>query len=136
MGNSNRFDFKRAVDATLNYYLGETAEAISVVIPQVAKEAVQRLKAASPKQEGESKHLYSKNWTYKVEKGRLTCEAIVYGKSPTYRLAHLLEYGHAKVGGGRVAPSPADGHIHQVEEWANDEATDRIIEYLNKNYGA
>ena len=44
MGNSNRFDFSRAVKDTLNAYNGATAEAISVVVPQVAKEAVQKLK--------------------------------------------------------------------------------------------
>lgn len=130
MGNSNRFDFSRAVKDTLNVYNGATAEAISVVVPQVAKEAVQKLKQTSPRDSGE----YSRHWTYKLEKGRLTCEAIVYGNSPTYRLAHLLEHGHARRGGGRDVP--AIEHIAPVEEWANDEAVDRIIEYLSKNYGA
>lgn len=134
MGNSNRFDFSQAVKATLNAYNGATAEAISVVIPQVAKEAVQKLKAESPKSKKDTGHLYSKNWKWKLEKGRLTCEAIVYGASPTYRLAHLLEHGHARRGGGRDVPGIE--HIAKVEEWANDEAVDRIIEYISKNYGA
>lgn len=129
MGNSNRFDFSRAVKQVLKYTVSESAEAISVVVPQVAKEAVKKLKATSPERTGE----YKRHWTYKLEKGRLTCEAIVYGKSPTYRLAHLLEKGHANRGGGRT---PGIEHIAPVEEWANDEAVDRIIDYLSKNYGA
>lgn len=130
MGNSNRFDFSKAVKDTLKVYQGATAEAISEVIPQVAKEAVQKLKQTSPRDTGE----YGRHWKYKLEKGRLTCEAIVYGDKPTYRLAHLLEHGHARRGGGRDVP--AIEHIAPVEEWANDTATDRIIEYLSKNYGS
>lgn len=130
MGNSNRFDFARAVKDTLQVYNGATAEAISVVIPQVAKEAVQKLKQTSPEDTGE----YKRHWKYKLEKGRLKCEAIVYGDKPTYRLAHLLEHGHARRGGGRDVP--AIEHIKPVEEWANDEAVNGVIEYLSKNYGS
>lgn len=130
MGNSNRFDFARAVKDTLKVYQGATAEALSEVIPQVAKEAVQKLKQTSPRDTGE----YGRHWTYKLEKGRLKCEAIVYGNKPTYRLAHLLEHGHARRGGGRDVP--AIEHIAPVEEWDNDRAVDLAIEYLSKNYGS
>lgn len=133
MINSNRFDFSDAVKQTLRHELNITAEGISVIIPQVAKEACKKLKETSPRRAGKSQHLYSKNWKWKYEKGRLTCEAIVYGGKPTYRLAHLLEHGHAKRGGGRVS---AIEHIKPVADWANDEAANRIVEYLSRNYGS
>lgn len=132
MINSNRFDFSKAVKQTLNYQVAITAEAISEVVPQVAQEAVRKLRQTSPKRDGKGPHEYSKNWKWKYEKGRLKCEAIVYGGKPTYRLAHLLEHGHARRGGGRDVPGIE--HIRPVEEWANDEAVNRIIEYLERKY--
>lgn len=131
MINSSRFDFSRAVKQTLNYQVAITAEAISVVIPQVAKESVKQLKAVSKEKFGGTGE-YAKNWKWKYEKGRLKCEAIVYGGMPTYRIAHLLEHGHARRGGGRDVPGRE--HIAKVDRWANDEAVDRIIEYLERKY--
>ena len=56
---------------------------------------------------------YAKSWRSKTTKeSSNTLEVTVY--SPTrYMLAHLLEHGHAKRGGGRVAARP---HIGPAEE--------------------
>lgn len=121
--NSNRFNFKDVVgDYLNNTYYPQVVEAVTEVIPEVAKEAVKKLKSESPKgKTGE----YAKKWTSKVETGRITVGATVYGNAPTYRLAHLLEYGHVKRGGkGRVGARP---HIASVEEWATEEAYERIM---------
>lgn len=126
--NSSRFNVKEdiewAVKKFMEDYNGAVIEEVTEVIPEVAKEAVQKLKAQSPKGE---KGKYAKGWTYKVDKGRLTVGATIYGKTGTYQLAHLLEYGHAKRNGGRTA---AIVHIKPVEEWAVDEIMDRTIERL------
>ena len=48
---------------------------------------------------------YSKSWSSKRDpnlKGRYRYDMVVYSKKPYYRLAHLLENGHAKVSGGRT----------------------------------
>lgn len=128
--NSNRFNFAETVQEYLKGYKGMTVEALTAVIPQVAKESAKKLQQASPKKSGK----YAKGWTYKAEKGRIRVGATVYGKDPTYRLAHLLEYGHAKRGGDRM---PVEGieHIAPVAEWAQDEAVNRMFDYLEEHMG-
>ena len=113
-------DLQRDVNAILGAYSAEVTAAASDVIGQVAKEAAKKLRQTSPKRTGE----YARGWTYKVEKGRISTSAEVYGKRQTYPIAHLLEFGHAKRNGGRVEGIE---HIKPVEEWAVKEAEDRII---------
>ena len=58
-------------------------------------------------------HAYSKSWaTKKVSENSHSLEMTVHSKN-RYQLAHLLEHGHAKRGGGRVAARP---HIAPAEE--------------------
>jgi len=126
--NSSRINTKESIEWAVKKYLEnynlDVVEAVTEVVPEVSKEAVKKLKAESPKgATGE----YAKGWTYKLDKGRLTTGATIYGKSGTYQLAHLLEHGHAKRGGGRVSSIE---HIKPVEEWLNDEIVDRTIERL------
>jgi hypothetical protein len=65
-----------------------------------------------------------------VEKTPTTAEAIVYGKTGTYQLAHLLENGHARRGGGRNVDAIV--HIKPVEEWAIKEVEARIREKVER----
>ena len=99
--NSSKMDFREVVQQYLEEQRYEVIEAMSESI----------------------------GWTYKIEKGRLTHGSIVYGKTGTYQLAHLLEYGHAKRGGGRTN---AYSHIKPVEEWAIDEVIDRTITKIER----
>ena len=85
-------------------------ENVNVSSEKVGKAAVKRLKQTSPKRYGK----YAKSWTMKTEpEVGQPHKRIVHVKAPQYRLAHLLEYGHAKVGGGRVEGKP---HIRPAEE--------------------
>lgn len=129
--NSSRINAKESIEWAVKKYLenynGDVIEVVTEVVPEVAREAVKKLKAASPKG---SEQKYYKGWTYTVNKGRLSTGATIYGKHGTYQLAHLLEHGHAKRGGGRE-PVKAIEHIKPVEEWLNEEIVDRTIERLN-----
>lgn len=58
---------------------------------------------------------YAKSWSVKNTKETSnSLEVTVYSKN-RYQLAHLLEYGHAKRGGGRTKAQP---HIAPAEEAA------------------
>ena len=117
-------DLDKAVKDILSQY-GEVAiEATKEAVAQVAKESAKKLKSSSPR--GRTGK-YAKGWTSKVETGRVSASATVYGKSGTYQLAHLLEHGHAKRGGGRTTPIQ---HIEPVEQWAVEEALQRITQKL------
>lgn len=129
--NSSKMNFRDTIMDILekDYYRDGVVETVTEVIPQVAKEAAQKLRKESPKGDGPKAGTYAKGWTHSVEKGRLHVGATVYGKSGTYQLAHLLEHGHALRQGGR---SPAEPHIQIVEEWAINEAYDRIMDKLER----
>ena len=64
---------------------------------------------------------YAKSWAAKTTKETANAMEIVVYSRNRYQLAHLLEYGHAKRGGGRVegkahiAPAEEKG-IRQLEE--------------------
>jgi hypothetical protein len=123
--HSSKMNFAEVVqDMLLKQYYPNVVETTTEVIDEVSKEAVKKLKQDSPKG---AKGKYAKGWARKVETGRLTVGATVYGKHGTYQLAHLLEHGHAKRGGGRTE---ALVHIAPVEQWAIDEAYERIMHRL------
>lgn len=112
-------NLEKQVSKIFEQYETDVSKITADVLKDVAKEAVKKLKSSSPKRTGN----YAKGWTYSLEKGRVENSATVYGKKQTYPLAHLLENGHAKRGGGRVAGIP---HISPVEEWAVQEAQNEI----------
>lgn len=130
--NSSKFNFKDVVETMLTRYGADVFEEVTEAIDEVSKESVKRLKSESPKgATGE----YRKGWARKIDKGRLSVGATVYGKTPaTYAVAHLLEHGHvSKNGTGRTFGRVAEiVHIAPIEEWAIDETYDRIVTKLSE----
>jgi len=123
--NSSRFNFKESVDTILNKYMYDgVVPAMSEAIDEVRREAVNKLKAESRAKGWKD---YAKGWKSKRERGRYNVGAVVYGESGTYQIAHLLEHGHALRNGGRAKEFV---HIAPVEEWAIDEAFERMVEKL------
>ena len=83
----------------------EMKKAVRKTATAVKKE----VSANAPKRTGK----YAKSWTAKKTKENShSLEMTVHSKN-RYQLAHLLEKGHAKRGGGRVSGRP---HIAPAEE--------------------
>lgn len=99
-------ELSKAIEKEVRNWTKETIDDVNTIKKEVAKEGVQALKAKSPQRTGD----YAKNWTSKTLKND---DQIIYQKSPTASLTHLLEKGHAKRDGGRVA---AQVHIAPIEE--------------------
>jgi hypothetical protein len=107
-------------------YSQDVVEKVNVSSEAVGKAAVKQLKQTSPKRHGK----YAKSWTMKtVPAVGQPHKRIVHAKAPHYRLAHLLEYGHAKVGGGRVEGIP---HVRPAEEEVIREFTREVEEAIKR----
>lgn len=97
----------------LQEYTEEVVEALEKTEKELADEAVRTLKQTSPKKSGK----YARSWT-QTKQGK---KRIVHNRR--YQLTHLLEKGHAKRNGGRVA---ARVHIAPVEQRISKEAVERL----------
>ena len=91
-----------AIMRELELYTDAVEEGVREAIFTTAAETAALLRATSPKGTPVV-HGYAKGWTVKKVEGANFTQAIVHaGKN--YPMVHLLEKGHAKRDGGRVAP--------------------------------
>lgn len=106
------------IDAILQDYAGEISENLQEATKRVAQAGVTALRQSSRAtfKSKDNEYEYAKSWKKKVSVARLSTRAILYNDHPG--LPHLLEYGHAQRGGGRVEGRP---HIAPVEEMINDQ---------------
>lgn len=132
--NSAKFNFEEVVQRMLQDYGYEVMDEVFDALKEVSNEAVKKLKKESAAKFGNGRDgnkrrtgKYAKGWTKTLERKRLNVYATIHGNKPTYALAHLLENGHALRQGGRT-----EGiiHIAPVNDWAQDEAFDRIVQKL------
>lgn len=107
------------VEKALAEYSQDVADGIKTEVKQVAKEAVQTLKATSPKKTGE----YAGGWKVKTEYEADDDIRVRVYNSKKPQLTHLLENGHAKQNGGRV-----EGHLHiaTVERQISEKLEERV----------
>lgn len=108
--------FAAAVAKILEDYKNEVIHNSDQVVKKIAQKGAKEVQGASGVVGGTGK--YAKGWTSTLEKGVLTSTGIIYNK--TAGLPHLLENGHAKRGGGRVAGRT---HIAPAEEKIVEEFT-------------
>lgn len=100
-------NFASEISSILSEYTTEVEEGLEEAKKETSKEAVKHLKSfSSPKKTGD----YLKGWSVK----RVGTAFVIHNRTH-YQLTHLLENGHAKVNGGRVAGIP---HIRPTEEEA------------------
>lgn len=95
----------------LEKYADVTTENVKKAVQKAGKTVHDEISANAPSDTGK----YSKSWTVKtVRETSRSLELVVHSKN-RYQLTHLLEFGHAKRGGGRVSARP---HIAAAEEKA------------------
>ena len=82
-------------------YTEDVSEAIERKVDEVAEKVLQEVKQTAPKRTGKYRRGFVK--TNRDAPGRT--KRIVWNRRH-YMLVHLLEFGHAKRGGGRVAARP------------------------------
>ncbi len=126
MANVNINQLADEIAKGLAEYSQDVVEKVNISSEKVGKAAIKQLKKTSPKRHGK----YAKSWTMKTEpEVGQPHKRIVYVKAPHYRLVHLLEHGHAKVGGGRVEGIP---HVRPAEEEVIREFTREVEEAIKR----
>lgn len=129
-------DFASTLINALTEYRDVTEDKLQQIVDDISKETRNQLKATSPKRKGgySGKRIpgtYAKSWTYSTKKVGKAYKRVVYAKAPEYRLTHLLEYGHARVQGGRVVGRvSAQPHIGKAEQKAIEEFERRLVQTL------
>lgn len=111
METTNIEDLEDNIMRELMSYSDEVTEQLKEDVIQVAKECMQDIKNKAPKLSGD----YKKSWKVKKAYESATDIRIVIHSPKEYRIAHLLENGHAKRGGGRVE---GKSHIKPAAESA------------------
>ena len=103
-----------AVNEQLEEYSKLTAQTVKAAVTKAGNSVKNAIRDTAPEKTGR----YAKSWrTKKTKETSTELEVTVYSPS-RYMLAHLLEHGHAKRGGGRVRAIP---HIAPAEEAAEDQ---------------
>ena len=107
-------DMASAINKQLEEYARLTTEGMKTAVTKAGNTVRSEIKETAPVRTG----AYSKSWAVKkTAESTNSLEVTVHSRN-RYRLAHLLEFGHARRGGGRVAAQPhiADAEKKGIEE--------------------
>ena len=107
----------------LQEYADVASADVKTAVRKAGKNVKAEISANAPRRTG----AYAKSWTVKTEKETANSLEVVVHSKNRYQIAHLLEHGHAKRGGGRVAGIP---HIAPAEEKAVKQLEEDIVKKL------
>ncbi|WP_303837347.1 HK97 gp10 family phage protein [Ruminococcus flavefaciens] len=112
------------VMSELSEYAELADTAMKKAVRKTATSVKKKISANAPKKSGR----YKKSWTTKkTRENSHSLEMTVHSRD-RYQIAHLLEHGHAKRGGGRVAAIP---HIAPAEQHGEELLTNLIKKELS-----
>ena len=107
------------INEGLEEYANLTSEKVKAAVRKSAKAVKEQINSSAPVRTGR----YAKSWKTKTTaESSNMLQQTVYSPN-RYMLAHLLEKGHAKRGGGRVRAIP---HIAPAEEMGEEMLEDLI----------
>lgn len=101
-------DIGKEIAKALREYTQEVTESLEEIKMEEAKETIKDIRSGVDQQGIILTGDYRKGWARR----KMGTAQVVHNRTD-YQLAHLLEKGHAKVGGGRVRAYP---HIEQAEQ--------------------
>ena len=127
MSRSIRVDqLAETVTEMMNEYRDLAVDEMKKSVKAAGKTVKEDINDSAPVRTGK----YAKSWTSKVTaENSVSLEVTVYSPS-RYMLAHLLENGHAKRGGGRVRAIP---HIKPAEEHGIEQLENDLAKALGGN---
>ena len=102
-------DLADVIMETLEDYADLAAEDVKQAVREAGDTVRDEIRTHAPKDTGD----YAKSWAVKTKKESSNALQVTVHSRNRYQIAHLLEHGHAKRGGGRVAARP---HIAAAEE--------------------
>lgn len=113
-----------AIMAGLKEYADLATDTVKEAVKDSAKTVKKEIQENAPKRTGR----YRKSWTSKKTTENSNSMTVTVYSKDRYQIAHLLEHGHAKRGGGRVAGRE---HIAPAEEKGKQELLRKIERGLN-----
>lgn len=117
-------DIGKEIALILKDYTIEVERTLEKEAARIATETAKELRSTSPRSKKNGRH-YADGWTKKkTPEGQ-----VVYNKTKP-SLTHLLEKGHAKVGGGRVDGTP---HIEPAEKKAIQDFENSVIRGIERS---
>ena len=116
-------EMDNAIMDELEKYADLAADELKAAVKETAASVRKDIQAGAPVDTGK----YKKSWSVKnVRADSESIELVVHLRN-RYQIAHLLEHGHAKRGGGRVAAKP---HIASAEQRGNEKLVQTIEQKL------
>lgn len=117
--NTSIDDMDSAIMAELEKYADLAADDLKDAVKETAKSVRKDIQDNTPVDTGK----YKKSWSVKnVHEDSESIDLVVHSRN-RYQIAHLLEHGHAKRGGGRVAARP---HIASAEQRGSEKLVEAI----------
>ena len=108
----NKVSVSELADAVMEglvEYAELATEDMKAAVKKAGQTVRKEIQAGAPVKTG----AYRKSWAVKTTRETSSFMEVTVHSRNRYQLAHLLEFGHAKRGGGRVSGSP---HIAPAEE--------------------
>lgn len=114
-----------AITQSLGEYAELSNEVMKQSVTEVSKSVKKDIQVNAPVRTGK----YKKSWAAKKVQENANSLTMAVHSRDRYQIAHLLEHGHAKRGGGRVQAIP---HIAPAEQRGAEELAGKIERGLSQ----